>query len=245
TVVLLGDCFNASLEPGHLDDARRVLDAFGYRVISTTLDGCCGRPQISAGLLREARGLVERSAPPLHATLEKHGAVALIALEPSCLSALREEWRELRSDVPGSTTGSIADKATSIEYFLEAAWDEHPRHPEIRIPAGLTVHPHCHAKVERDAFRRLFDRFGAVDAVVLDSGCCGLAGSFGYVAEHAELARRIFEQSLGETISGRREGPMAAAGTSCRHQCGDLADVEAVHPISVLAEGLRGPVERV
>ena len=242
-VVLLGDCFNASLEPGHLHDARRVLDAFGYRVISTTLDGCCGRPQISAGLLRDARRLVERAAPSLHATIREHDAVAVIALEPSCLSALREEWRELRSDVPASTTGAIADRATSIECFLDAAWADHPRRPGIRIPEGTTVHPHCHAKVEREAFRRLFDRFDAVDAVVLDSGCCGLAGSFGYVAEHAGLSRRIFEQSLGDAVVDRRGGPLVAPGTSCRHQCDDLGDVRAVHPISLLAEGLERPVE--
>ncbi len=237
-VVLLGDCFNAALEPGHLHDARRLLDAFGYRVIPVALDGCCGRPQISAGLLREARRLVERSAPSLHATVRKHEAVAVIALEPSCLSALREEWRELRSDVPDSTTGAIAERATSIECFLDAGWADHPRRPMIRIPEGATVHPHCHAKVEREAFRRLFDRLGAVDALVLDSGCCGLAGSFGYVAEHAALSRSIFEQSLGEVIVDRRDGPIVAPGTSCRHQCGDLAGVEAIHPIRLLAEGL-------
>ena len=243
-VVLLGDCFNATLEPDHLQDARRLLDAFGYRVIPVTLDGCCGRPQISAGLLREARRLVERSAPSLHATIRAHEAVAVIALEPSCLSALREEWRELRSDVPDSTTEVIADRATSIECFLDAAWDDHPKRPGILIPEGATVHPHCHAKVERGAFRRLFDRLDAVDAVVLDSGCCGLAGSFGYVAEHAGLSRRIFEQSLGEVIADRRDGPVVASGTSCRHQCGDLADIQAVHPISLLAEGLETPADQ-
>ena len=119
-VLLLGDCFSTSLEPGIQDDAERVLDAFGYRVRRTSLVGCCGRPQVSAGLLDEARVLVEQSAGPLASELESSGAVAMIAIEPSCLSAIREEWRELESSVPRTTADRLAEAVTSIESFLES-----------------------------------------------------------------------------------------------------------------------------
>ena len=237
-VVLLGDCFSTSIEPDLQDDAERVLDAFGYRVRRVSLVGCCGRPQISAGLLDEARSLVERSAGPLAAELDSSGAVAMIALEPSCLSALREEWRELESDVPATTTDRLARASVSIESFLEERWDVHPRRPRVSLPDSITVHPHCHAKVDRDHFRKLLDHVGAVDAKVLDSGCCGLAGSFGYVAEHAALSKRIFEQSLGATVDDADGGPLVASGTSCRHQCDDLANLAALHPATLIARGL-------
>lgn len=238
-VLLLGDCFSTSLEPGIQDDAERVLDAFGYRVRRTPLVGCCGRPQVSAGLLDEARVLVEQSAGPLASELDSSGAVAMIAIEPSCLSAIREEWRELESSVPRTTADRLAEAVTSIESFLERRWDVHPRRPRVTLPTSIRVHPHCHAKVARNDFRRLLDHFGAVDAEVLDSGCCGLAGSFGYVAEHADLSRRIFEQSLGETVDDQAAGPLVAAGTSCRHQCGDLSDVVAIHPATLIAQAMQ------
>lgn len=238
-VLLLGDCFSTSLEPSLQDDMEAVLDAFGYRVRRTTLTGCCGRPQVSAGLLGEARLLIERSAGPIATELDQSGAVAMIVIEPSCMSAIREEWQELESSVPRSITDRLATAVTSIEAFLESRWDAHPRRPRVALPKSITVHPHCHAKVDRDDFRRLLDRFGAVDAEVLDSGCCGLAGSFGYVAEHAELSRRIFEQSLGATVSDLEAGSLVAAGTSCRHQCSDLAEVEAIHPATLIAQAIR------
>jgi FAD/FMN-containing dehydrogenase/Fe-S oxidoreductase len=237
-VILLGDCFSTSIEPGLQDDAQRVLDAFGYRVRRVSLAGCCGRPQISAGLLGEARSLVEQSAGPLAAELDASGAVAMIGLEPSCLSAMQEEWRELESGVPSTTTDRLASASVSIESFLEERWDAHPRRPRVTLPDSITVHPHCHAKVDRDHFRRLLDHLGAIDAKILDSGCCGLAGSFGYVAEHAALSRRIFEQSLGETVDESNGGPLVAAGTSCRHQCDDLANLAALHPATLIARAL-------
>ena len=163
----------------------------------------------------------------------------MIAIEPSCLSAIREEWRELESSVPRTTADRLAEAVTSFETFLESRWDVHPRHPRVTLPTSIRVHPHCHAKVARNDFRRLLDHFGAVDAEVLDSGCCGLAGSFGYVAEHADLSRRIFEQSLGETVGDQAAGPLVAAGTSCRHQCGDLSDVDAIHPATLIAQAMQ------
>lgn len=237
-VALLDDCFTRGLEPGIIEDATRVLDAFGWRVRRLSLRGCCGRPQISSGMLSEARGLVERSAPALRDDLEAVGASALVVLEPSCLSALHEEWRELVSDVPVEVTDRIASAAMSLESFLEGSWADHPRKPEFRFADGLVVHPHCHAKIERSRMASLFGRLGAVDAEVLDSGCCGLAGSFGYRRENATLTRTIFRQSLGDRLETTPPGALAAAGTSCRHQCADLGGIKAHHPATILATSL-------
>lgn len=237
-VAVLDDCFTSTLEPGTSADAVRVLDAFGWRVERVSLAGCCGRPQVSSGLLPEARALVERSAPALARDLAACRAVALVVPEPSCLSALQEEWVELESSVEISVLQDLARQATSIEGFLESRWEAHPRRPTFRAPDGLVVHPHCHAKVRRSEFTRLFERLGVEQAEVLDSGCCGLAGSFGYQSEHAGMSRTIYDQSLGDRFRSSAPGTLVAAGTSCRHQCHDLGGLDAVHPATLLARGL-------
>jgi Fe-S oxidoreductase len=114
----------------------------------------------------------------------------------------------------------------------------------MQLPAGITVHPHCHEKVERSVMTRLLGRFGAIDANVLDSGCCGLAGSFGYLAEHAELTRTIFRQSLGDRLDANPPETLVAAGTSCRHQCHDLGGHHAIHPATLLADACGTPAAR-
>jgi Fe-S oxidoreductase len=232
---VLDDCFTSSLEPGIIDDACQVLDAFGWRVERVSLAGCCGRPQFSSGLLPEARTLVERSAPRLLSDLERIGADVLIVNEPSCLSAITADWPDLVTDVPQATLVRLAAMASSIDVFLDRQWEAHPRHPDLELPEGVTVHPHCHEKVGRAAMARLLERLGAVDADVMDSGCCGLAGSFGYLAEHAELTRTIFRQSLGDRLDASPPDTLVAAGTSCRHQCADLGAHHAIHPATLLA----------
>lgn len=240
-IAILEDCFTSSLEPAILEDAAVVLDAFGWRVERIALAGCCGRPQVSSGLLEEARALVEASAGSLHEDLRRCNAEALVVLEPSCLSALKEEWRELVTSVDEDVTAAIASRSSSLEGFLEAEWDRHPRRPAARIPKGVVVHPHCHAKTGRGSTASLLQRLGATDAEVLDSGCCGLAGSFGYRRENMELSRTIFHQSLGERLDREPPSVLVAEGTSCRHQCRDLGNVEATHPARVLAQALVDP----
>ena len=237
-VAILEDCFTSSLEPGILEDAAVVLDAFGWRVERLALVGCCGRPQVSSGLLEEARALVEASAESLRDDLRRCEAEALVVLEPSCLSALKEEWRELVTSVHQEVTETIASRSTSLEGFLDHEWERHPRRPSARVPDGVVVHPHCHAKTARGSTSSLLRRLGASDAEVLDSGCCGLAGSFGYRRENIELSREIFHQSLGERLDRERPEVLVAEGTSCRHQCRDLANVEATHPARLLARAL-------
>jgi Fe-S oxidoreductase len=236
---VLDDCFTTSLEPGIVDDVCGVLDAFGWRVERVSLAGCCGRPQFSSGLLREARALVERSAPRLLADLDAIGATALIVAEPSCLSAITADWPDLVTDVPDDTLAALASRAMSIDVFLDQRWDDHPRRPEMQFPTGTVVHPHCHEKVGRATMARLLERLGAADACVLDSGCCGLAGSFGYLAENAALTRTIFRQSLGDRLDASRPDMLVAAGTSCRHQCADLGGHHAIHPATLLARAAR------
>lgn len=237
-VAVLEDCFTSALEPGILEDAARVLDAFGWRVERVPLEGCCGRPQISSGLLEEARRLVKGSAVALDRRLIDCDAVGLVVLEPSCLSALREEWLELDTDVDVGMLERIATSADSIEGFLGRTWSSHPRTPAIELPEGLRVHQHCHAKLARHDVASLLERLGAEGAEVLDSGCCGLAGSFGHLAENAALSRRIYAQSLGDRLSADAVEDLVAAGTSCRQQCHDVDARIASHPATMLAASL-------
>jgi Fe-S oxidoreductase len=124
----------------------------------------------------------------------------------------------------------LASKACSIETFIV----EHPRDIEV-TPSEKphVVHAHCHAKVELHVIGDALGRLGISEVSMLDSGCCGMAGSFGYMKATDELSRAIAENSLGEAMGSLDGATLVAAGTSCRHQIADCFGVQALHPAEV------------
>jgi Fe-S oxidoreductase len=242
-VVLLADCFTAFNEPAIGRDAVAVLEAFGYRVLLPDA-GCCGRALISMGLLEEAVGVCSRTAARLAEIAERERPVAIVGTEPSCVSALADDWPELRLRADASVVRRLADLAVPIEQFLEQSWEHHPRRPALsRREDGppVLLHGHCHQKAlwGVDAGAALVARLAGRRLLVPDSGCCGMAGAFGYGAEHYDLSMRIGELALFPAI--RDAGPDAvllASGTSCRHQIRDGAGRRARHPVELLASAL-------
>ncbi|MEM1072181.1 MAG: FAD-linked oxidase C-terminal domain-containing protein [Planctomycetota bacterium] len=241
TVLLFGDCFTAYNETSVGTATVRLLGAFGYRALPVDV-GCCARSMISTGLLKSAQEMIDRTARRLRAAVQAHDARAVIVAEPSCLSAIKDDWLELPGSVATEERRRLAEICWLPEQFLEHAWDAHPRRPMFEDPDGpVLLHGHCHQKAlwGLDSSAKLLRRAFGSSLVELDSGCCGLAGSFGFTADRYDLSMRIGELSLfGQVRDAGSDAVVVAPGTSCRHQMLDGLRVKAVHPVELLEHRL-------
>ncbi len=236
-VVLFNDTFNTYNDPHIAIAATEFLQAAGYDVL---LPGhrCCGRPQLSKGLVDEARAAardtVARLAPFAAA------GIPIVGLEPSCLLILRDDYFALLPD--DKRVPQIAAVSLTFEEFVAdlAGRGELPVtfHDE---PRRLLLHGHCHQKAlvgtapARQALT--LPRNYRLDEV--DSGCCGMAGSFGYEAEHVEISQKMGERALFPAVNASdEETVIVAAGTSCRHQIAHGTGRQALHPAEVLRAAL-------
>lgn len=241
-VVLFGDCFTMFNEPGIGMAAVRVLRAFGYSV-GLADAGCCGRAQISTGLLGEASRTMAHTVERLMPWVRDERVRAIVVAEPSCQSAICDDWLDLRSPAPDADVRAIAAETTSLESFLESRWGSHPRTPEwteYREDSGDDVlyHGHCHAKAlwGNGAHTGALQRAAGGRLRVLDTGCCGMAGAFGYAASRFDLSMRIGEMTLLPAVRDCAPGSaVLAAGTSCRHQIAEGTGERALHPVEWLA----------
>jgi FAD/FMN-containing dehydrogenase/Fe-S oxidoreductase len=234
-VLLLADCFTTYNEPDIGRAAVRVLERAGYTVELADLV-CCGRPMISKGFLDQTRTLIHEQAGALAQRLAD--GTPLLGLEPSCILTLSDEWTEL---LPGSQTKIIAAATHLADNWLaeqiKTGRCELPLQPR---PQQCLLHGHCHQKAllgagGTAAALRLIPQ---LDVTVLDSGCCGMAGSFGFEREHYDLSVQIANLALLPALAKAPEALVAAPGTSCRHQIKDLAQRYALHPLEVLGEQL-------
>ncbi len=254
-VLLFADCFTAFQEPWIGEAAVEVLDAFGYRVEISDA-GCCGRALLSTGMLAEASRTCAATARNLRRDMERHRAEAVVVCEPSCLSALTDDWRDLRMAESAESINALADRCHSVDGFLDRRWDHHPRRPAPSPSRErLLVHAHCHQRALEggESAVRLLRRFWPDRVELLDSGCCGMAGSFGFTRDRYDLSMAIGEQSLfarlrergvgaeeGAAAGGAAHAPVVvAAGTSCRHQVAEGVGAEALHPVDLLRRILR------
>jgi Fe-S oxidoreductase len=213
----------------------RVLEKAGFRVELAGLE-CCGRAMISKGFLYQTRELIERQLSSLRQRLGE--GTPLLGLEPGCLLTLADEWTEL---LPGADSRAVADAC-----HLADAWIAN----EVkagRVDLSLrpwqrecVLHGHCHQKALRgaggsaEALRLVPD----LNVEVLDAGCCGMAGSFGFEKDHYDISVKIANLQLLPALAARPEAAVIATGTSCRHQIHDLSDRHALHPLEVLAAQL-------
>ncbi|HEX7935552.1 MAG TPA: FAD-linked oxidase C-terminal domain-containing protein [Paraburkholderia sp.] len=241
-VLLFVDTFNNSMEPDNARAAQQVLEAAGYTVHFNVRDGerpvCCGRTFLAAGLVDEAKHEARRMLDLFRPFVER--GVPIVGLEPSCLLSLRDEFLHYGF---GDEAARLAKHAFLFEEFLvreEQAGRLQLALKPLATPRAL-VHGHCHQKA--------FDAFTPVQTVLewipelkvstVESSCCGMAGSFGYEAEHYATSRAMAELSLLPAVREMdRDTIMVADGTSCRHQIHDGAGVEAIHVARVLAMAL-------
>jgi len=236
TVALFADTWTMYNEPEVGAAAVKVLEALGYRVEHVPY-GCCGRPQISKGLLRDAKKLAKRNVSALHAYVEK--GVPVVGLEPSCVASFQDDYRDL---VPGETTEAVAKNVKMIDQFLAKEWSNGRLEPKGTFHKnGLHVmlHGHCQQRaIMGTTSTKAVLGWVSDNVFEVDSGCCGMAGSFGY--GHYDVSMQIGERRLFPAVRAHR-GETVACGFSCRHQIRDGTGARAKHVVEVMAEALEPP----
>jgi FAD/FMN-containing dehydrogenase/Fe-S oxidoreductase len=215
--------------------AIEVLQASGLRT-ALAPNVCCGRPLISQGLLSEARRQAEAN---VHALFDAADAGrAIVFVEPSCLSAVREDAPDLLRGELQRRARIVARQSLLFEEYLERECAAGTATLKLTTgPANIHLHPHCHQRSMGLAApaKALLSRVPGAVVTDLDAGCCGMAGSFGYTRDHYDVSRAIGERKLlpaARALDAR--SVLVAAGTSCRHQVHDLAGAAAVHPAVLL-----------
>jgi FAD/FMN-containing dehydrogenase/Fe-S oxidoreductase len=234
-VLLLDDCFTTFNDPNIGRAAVRVLEQAGYQVELAGLTCCC-RPMISKGFLQQARELIHGQMTDLARRVGD--GTPILGLEPSCILALADEWPEL---VPGNATRAIAAASDLADAWL--AKQAEAGCSALRFSGRAEkclVHGHCHQKALRGvkgtaAALRLVP---GLTPTILDTGCCGMAGSFGFEKEHYDLSVAIANLSVVPELAAEPQALVVAPGTSCRHQILDLTGRKALHPLEVLESAL-------
>jgi len=244
-VVLFADSFNNYFEPDNLRAAQRVLEAGGYTVhLARPREGsrplCCGRTFLSAGMVEEARVEAARLIEVVKPYAER--GVPIVGLEPSCLLSLRDEYLVLGLDE--DEVGVIAERADLFEEFLIDELDAGRLQLPLKSLDGqrALLHGHCHQKAfaAMPAVERALKLVPGLQVETIESSCCGMAGAFGYEAEHFEVSMKMGELSLLPKVrEADADTWIVADGTSCRHQIRDGAKREAMHVAKVLERALR------
>jgi FAD/FMN-containing dehydrogenase/Fe-S oxidoreductase len=242
-VVLWADTFNNYFEADNLDAAHRVLSAAGYKVILASAPDsprplCCGRTFLAAGLVDEAKAEARRTLDALKPYIDR--GTPVVGLEPSCLLTLRDEFLSYGF---GEAAQRLAENAFLFEEFLAREHAAGKLNLELKaLPqAKALLHGHCHQKAF-DAVSPIQKVLGLIPGLkveLIESSCCGMAGSFGYEKAHIDVSMKMAELSLLPAVrKADAETLVVADGTSCRHQIADGAQREAVHVARVMANAL-------
>jgi Fe-S oxidoreductase len=240
-VILWDDTFVRYHEPNIGIAAVKVLEALGFEVELLQNRKCCGRPAFSQGNLDYAAELGQHnvnllSAQLLNDSTSKQSAPPILFLEPSCWSMFVEDYRELK--IPNAE--KIAERCFLFERFVDDLLEREP--DALRFEereTSVAIHAHCHAKslTKPEFMARLVERIPGRKATLLETGCCGMAGAFGALAEKYELSKQVAVDLLRK-IDHQRADVVVASGTSCRHQIVDLSDNWPKHMAEVLADAL-------
>ena len=240
-MIFLADSFASFTEPEIGRAAIELLEMAGWDV-QLAGDVCCGRALISKGLLDDARSthvnLVAQLAPA--ASL----GVPIVGCEPSCVFTLKDELPDLARGDPGAAV--VAARARMVDDLLVEAIDDGSL-TLATAPAGsrrLLFHAHCHQKAAgaTAGSAELLKRLPGATVDVLDAGCCGMAGSFGFEREHYDLSLQIGGMRLFPAVAASAaETIIAATGVSCRQQIAHGTTRRAVHPVTLIREAVVSP----
>jgi Fe-S oxidoreductase len=236
-VLLWPDTFTNFLVPERGQAAVEVLEAAGYGVELPRAGLCCGRPLYDYGMLKRAKRQLRRILEELDEPIA--AGVPVVGLEPSCVAVFRDELLNLFPDDPAAAR--LSAQTFFLAEFLEREGYEPPK-----LEGKAVVHGHCHHKslLKMTDVEHVLTRVG-LDFETLDSGCCGLAGSFGYEADHYEISMQIGERVLLPAVrTASPETLVLADGFSCREQIAHASGRRALHLAEVLQLALRaqGPL---
>jgi Fe-S oxidoreductase len=235
-VVLFHDTFNTFNTPSVAIAATRFLERAGYRV-TLAEKRCCGRPMISKGMLGEARANAAWNVERLYPHVER-GEV-IVGLEPSCLLTLRDEYPDL---LRSEKATMVATKSFLFEEFV--ASERKAGRMNLHFAGNgkkALLHGHCHQKALVGTAPTVeMLKWAGYDVTEVDSGCCGMAGSFGFEKEHYDVSLAIAERRLAPAVrAAGADVEIVAAGISCRQQIDHTAGRKAKHPAEVMWEVLQ------
>lgn len=237
-VVLFNDTFNNYNDPHIAIAATELLEAAGF-IVQLSNHGCCGRPMLSNGLVNDARQVAQQTIDRLFPLAQK--GIPIVGLEPSCLLTLRDDYFALLPH--DSRVKVVADQSVLLEEFVAQLADR----GEWTVPfsdaqQSLLLHGHCHQKalVGTVPSKKVLSLPANYTVTEIDSGCCGMAGSFGYEAKHLQWSLAMGERRLMPAVRQADEQTLiVAAGTSCRHQIAHATGKRAYHPAEILRAALR------
>lgn len=232
-VAIFNDTYTSCYEPLIGKSAVELLESCGYEV--TLADaGCCQRPRITHGFLREAKARGEKTLRKLDDYIRE--GLKILVCEPGCCSALVCDLPDLIDDV--ELGNRIKANVMMIDEFLAREIREGNLASEFSSPyEKIIVQGHCHQKAlfGTTAMKFLLDLVPGMSAKELDAGCCGMGDYFGFHKEHYDLSMRIGEQRLFPLIRNREEGTIAVAcGFHCRIQIADGTGVRALHWVDTI-----------
>ncbi len=238
-LVFLADSFTTFTEPSAGRAAIELLELAGWQVRLEDA-GCCGRASLSKGLLGQARRMAAGMAGRLGDAAAR--GVPIVGVEPSCLLTLRDEYPALLPGDPRARAVAAASRLPE-ELLLEAIADGRLVLPRESAVSGRRVlfHGHCHQKalVGTAATTALLRGIPGADVIEVDAGCCGMAGSFGFEAEHYELSMSIGELRLFPAIRAEAADVIiAATGVSCRQQIAHGTGRRPRHPLEIVRQAL-------
>ena len=232
-VLLWADTFNNYFHPETAMAAVEVLEHAGYEVLIPSVRLCCGRPLYDFGLLDQARQQLRSILDALRAQID--AGVPVVGLEPACVAVFRDEMVNLFPDDP--TARKLAAQTFMFSEFLVKRADYTPP----KLDAKALVHGHCHQKsvVGMAEEIKLLTAMG-VDFDLLDSGCCGMAGSFGFDKKKYDVSVSIGELVLlPEVRAAKQDTLIVTNGYSCREQIEQCADRKALHLAEVIQMAIR------
>ncbi len=249
-VVLFVDTFNAFFESDNAIAALKVLQAAGYTAGAATKTAasgsqspgkalCCGRTYLASGMVDEARNKLRELVAELLPYAQQ--GISIVGLEPSCLLTLRDEALVMGL---GADAQLVSQHAFLLEEFLareaKAGKLDALKAQFQPTTQPILLHGHCHQKAF-DAVSPIIDVIQLIPGAkpeLIESSCCGMAGSFGYEASHYEVSMQMAELSLLPAIRNQPNAIIVADGTSCRHQIHDGAQRQAIHVAQLLARHL-------
>lgn len=245
-VILFVDTFARHFEPEIVEAAHQVLSAAGYRVttLQATADDaeperplCCGRTYLSLGQVEAARREARRLQAALRPALA--AGIPVVGLEPSCILSLRDDHLKLGL---GEEALALSKQIYLFEEFIAKEHDRKRFTLELKpLPQGKTlVHGHCHQKAvgAMKSLRKVLRLIPEFEFEFIEASCCGMAGSFGLEAEHADISMQMAELDLLPALRAAPDATILANGFSCRHQIREGANRQPVHVALLLRDAI-------
>ena len=235
TVLLFPDTFTNYNHPELGIAAVKVLRSLGYQVVLPQV-GCCGRPMLSKGFMDKAKASARANVDSVYPYIAQ--GAKLVGIEPSCILSFSDEYADLLGG--DAKAKAIADNTMLIEEFLLYAQETHGASLDYtRAPGKVLFHGHCHQKalVGTRAAMQALNAIPGCDAQEIQSGCCGMAGSFGLEKEHYDISMSIGEMSLFPTVRAQQgDFELVMEGMSCRQQVEHGTGKKAKHLVEFLAD---------